>query len=93
MEFKSTESYDPIQRKNKLQTIVSSYLESDDKSLKTNQNAKISRIDINENKDFTYHLKSKCPRRGRSRVGLRTPVPHRLGRRRSHRTARLHGDG
>ncbi len=51
--------FDPSLRKNKLQTLVSSYLDSDDKSLKIHQDAKISRIDINENRDFTYHLKSK----------------------------------
>lgn len=51
--------FDPSLRKNKLQTLVSSYLDSDDKSLKIHQDAKISRIDINENRDFTYHLKSE----------------------------------
>ncbi len=51
--------FDPIQRKNKLQTMVSSYQDSDDKSLKIHQDAKISRIDLSENKNITYRLKSE----------------------------------
>jgi redox-sensitive bicupin YhaK (pirin superfamily) len=47
------------ERINKLQTLVTSYSDEDEKSLKIHQDAKISRIDLSENKNFTYDLKSE----------------------------------
>ncbi len=46
-------------RQNKLQTLVTSYEDIDVDSLKMHQDAKISRIDLDENKEFTYTLKSQ----------------------------------
>jgi redox-sensitive bicupin YhaK (pirin superfamily) len=51
--------FDPINRKDKLQILVSSYAESDRQSLKIHQDARISRLDLSENKVFNYRLKSK----------------------------------
>lgn len=51
--------FEAIYRKNKLQTLVSSHLDSDGGSLKMHQDAKISRLDLEKNEDFTYFLKSK----------------------------------
>ena len=50
--------FDPKKRKNKLQTLVSSYSDEDRTSLKIHQDARISRIDLSENKNFIYELKS-----------------------------------
>jgi hypothetical protein len=46
-------------RQNKLQLLVSSYNDADSNSLKIHQDARISRIDLDENSDFTYTLKSQ----------------------------------
>jgi len=45
-------------RKNKIQTLVTSYQDKNTDSLKIHQDAKISRIDLSENMEFTYELKS-----------------------------------
>jgi len=50
--------FEVAERKNKLQTLVTSYQEVDVNSLKIHQDAKISRIDLSEKKEFTYDLKS-----------------------------------
>lgn len=47
------------ERQNKLQTLVTSFDDAHDDSLKIHQDAKISRIDLDENQDFTYELKSQ----------------------------------
>lgn len=47
-------------RKNKLQTLVSSFNDAEDCSLKIHQNAKISRIDLDQNQSFNYNLKSEA---------------------------------
>lgn len=47
------------ERKNKLQTLVSSVEENHDGSLKIHQDATISRIDLDKGKIFEYKLKSK----------------------------------
>ena len=47
------------ERKNKLQILVSSIDEMSDSTLKIHQDARISRIDLDENKEFTYTLKSE----------------------------------
>jgi redox-sensitive bicupin YhaK (pirin superfamily) len=52
-------SFDVNGRKNKLQTLVSSIQEDHKGSLKINQDAIISRIDLDENTTFEYKLKSK----------------------------------
>ena len=52
MKFESKE------RDNKLQTLVTSFKNKDSKSLKIHQDAIISRIDLSENSEFTYELKS-----------------------------------
>jgi redox-sensitive bicupin YhaK (pirin superfamily) len=46
-------------RKNKLQTMVTSYRDKSDNTLKIHQDAKISRIDLTEKKKFKYSLLSK----------------------------------
>jgi hypothetical protein len=46
-------------RKNKLQTLVTSIDEKHEGSLKIHQDAIISRIDLDKNKTFNYQLKSK----------------------------------
>jgi len=51
-------SYNPEERKNKLQVLVSP-IDKDIEGLKIHQNAQISRIDLDENTNFKYHLKSK----------------------------------
>jgi len=51
--------FDPVHRKDKLQTLVSSYEDVEGQSLKIHQDARISRLDLSENKDFYYRLKSK----------------------------------
>jgi len=50
--------FEVAERKNKLQTLVTSYQNEDVNSLKIHQDAKISRIDLSEKKAFTYGLKS-----------------------------------
>lgn len=51
--------FDPLDRRDRLQTLVSSYNDVDNGSLKIHQDARISRIDLSDNKDFMYELKSK----------------------------------
>ena len=51
-------SFEVADRKDKLQTLVSSYDDKAIKSLKIHQDANISRIDLSENIEFTYDLKS-----------------------------------
>ena len=46
-------------RKNKLQTLVTSIDENHEGSLKIHQDAILSRIDLDKNQVFKYHLKSK----------------------------------
>lgn len=46
-------------RKNKLQTLVSYIDENHEGSLKIHQDANISRIDLDKDQNFKYHLKSK----------------------------------
>jgi len=50
--------FDISDRKDKLQILVTSYNDKEMDSLKINQDAKISRIDLSKNKEFTYDLKS-----------------------------------
>lgn len=51
--------FNSSERKNTLQTLVSGVNTADDGSLKINQDAKISRIDLDENQKFNYHLTSE----------------------------------
>ena len=51
--------FDPMDRVNKLQTLVSSYNDGMAETLKIHQDARISRIDLSDDRDFTYKLKSK----------------------------------
>ena len=51
--------FDQSERKDKLQTLVTSYKDENLSSLKIHQDAVISRIDLSENKVFSYTLKSK----------------------------------
>lgn len=51
--------FDANDRKNKLQTLVTSMDESHDGSLKIHQDAIISRIDLDKNNAFEYNLKSE----------------------------------
>ncbi|MBT8245186.1 MAG: pirin family protein [Winogradskyella sp.] len=46
-------------RNNKLQTLVSSFEDQDDRSLKIHQNAKISRVDLDKDNALEYQLKSE----------------------------------
>ncbi|MHA7844246.1 MAG: pirin family protein [Winogradskyella sp.] len=46
-------------RKGKLQTLVTSFNDEDENSLKIHQDAKLSRIDLKEGESFTYALKGK----------------------------------
>jgi hypothetical protein len=46
-------------RKGKLQTLVTSFKDDDEKSLKIHQDARLSRIDLKEGDTFTYDLKSE----------------------------------
>lgn len=50
--------FDVSQRKNKLQTLVASYLDPAENQLQIHQDAKISRIDLDKGSTFEYHLKS-----------------------------------
>ncbi|MCB4808616.1 pirin family protein [Tamlana sp. 62-3] len=52
-------SFSVEDRKNKLQTLVTSFEDEDSESLKIHQDAKISRIDLTKNTAFNYQLKSK----------------------------------
>ena len=45
-------------RMGKLQELVSSYKDTNDKTLKIHQDARISRLDLSAQESFTYHLKS-----------------------------------
>ncbi|MBT8395087.1 MAG: pirin family protein [Flavobacteriaceae bacterium] len=51
--------FDQSDRKNKLQVLVTSLTDDHDGSLKIHQNAKLSRIDMDANKSFTYDLMNK----------------------------------
>ncbi len=51
--------FSPSGRKNKLQVLVSNIDEEVEGSLTIHQNAKISRIDLDQNIEFVYSLKSK----------------------------------
>lgn len=51
--------FEVSERKNKLQTLVSSIDDKVDGSLTIHQDARISRIDLDENTDFKYLLKSE----------------------------------
>lgn len=51
--------FNEADRKNKLQTLVSSFDDAEDGSLKIHQNAKISRIDLDKDESFSYKLKSE----------------------------------
>ncbi len=52
-------TFSEADRKGKLQTLVTSFKDEDENSLKIHQDAKLSRIDLNEGESFTYALKSK----------------------------------
>ncbi len=51
--------FEVSERKNKLQTLVTSYQDETRNSLKIHQDVKISRIDLSKNNSFSYELKSK----------------------------------
>ncbi len=51
--------FDVNGRKNKLQTLVTSFKDAHEGSLKIHQNAVISRIDLDKTSEFEYKLKSK----------------------------------
>jgi redox-sensitive bicupin YhaK (pirin superfamily) len=51
--------FSEIDRKNKLQIVVSSFNSDDENSLKIYQDAQISRIDLDKEENFVYQLKSK----------------------------------
>jgi redox-sensitive bicupin YhaK (pirin superfamily) len=51
--------FDVVERKNKLQILVSPIDDKDTDSLKIHQNAVISRIDLDQDKTFKYGLRSK----------------------------------
>lgn len=53
------EAFNPEERKNKLQVLVSSLDDSNKNGLKIHQDAKLSRIDLDEGKTFDYDLKSE----------------------------------
>ena len=53
-------SFNELDRKNKLQTLVTSIDENYEGSLKIHQDAVISRIDLDQGQKFTYHTKSKA---------------------------------
>ena len=55
----SQKVFEAVDRKNKLQVLVSSIGSEHNDSLKINQHAKISRLDLDENKSFTYNLMSE----------------------------------
>ena len=51
--------FDVLERKNKLQVLVSSIDDGVKDSLKIHQNAQISRIDLDDNSEYNYFLKSE----------------------------------
>lgn len=51
--------FDPNERKNKIQILVSSFEHQDSKSLKIHQDAVIARIELNKDKKIDYHLHNK----------------------------------
>jgi len=51
--------FDPSQRKNQLQNLVTSYKDKSSHQLKVHQDALISRMDLDRGKTFDYRLKSK----------------------------------
>jgi redox-sensitive bicupin YhaK (pirin superfamily) len=51
--------FEVSERMNKLQTLVTSYDDKSENTLKIHQDAIISRLDLNENREFSYSLKSK----------------------------------
>ena len=51
--------FSEINRKNKLQIVVSSFNSDDENSLKIHQDAQISRIDLDKEENFVYQFKSK----------------------------------
>jgi redox-sensitive bicupin YhaK (pirin superfamily) len=51
--------FDPSERKNQLQTLVTSYKDKTSHQLKVHQDALISRLDLGRGKTFDYKLKSK----------------------------------
>lgn len=52
-------TFNEADRKGKLQTLVTSFKDEDENSLKIHQDAKLSRIDLKEGETFSYSLKSK----------------------------------
>lgn len=52
-------TFSEADRKGRLQTLVTSFKDEDENSLKIHQDAKLSRIDLKEGQSFTYDLKSK----------------------------------
>jgi len=52
-------TFSEADRKGKLQTLVTSFKDEDENSLKIHQDAKLSRIDLKEGETFSYSLKSK----------------------------------
>lgn len=50
--------FDPADRKNKLQTLVSSYSDAGENELRIHQDARISRSDLDKGERLTYQLKS-----------------------------------
>ena len=51
-------SFDPQDRKNKLQTLVSSFEDSESDALKIHQDARLSRVDLDAGKELNYQLRS-----------------------------------
>jgi redox-sensitive bicupin YhaK (pirin superfamily) len=51
--------FNPKHRVDRLQTLVSSYNDTENDSLKIHQDARISRIDLSKNKDFIYQLRAE----------------------------------
>jgi len=51
--------FNESERKNKLQTMVTSFKDDDEVSLKIHQDAVISRIDLDKNQTYSYQTKSK----------------------------------
>ena len=51
--------FDPSQRKNQLQTLVTSYKDKASHPLKVHQDARISRLDLSSGNSYDYKLKSK----------------------------------
>jgi hypothetical protein len=52
--------FEAANRKNKLQVLVSSIDDENERSLKIHQNAQISRLDLDQNQPFTYNLISEA---------------------------------